>query len=83
MSIREKYEEFVKKCGHEPSYAHCTIQWKDDGESHDDIIKLSCDVGDDDDLIFFYVNGISDFESLTESGSGEDFIVIADSVSFE
>jgi hypothetical protein len=83
MSIREKYDEFVKKYGHEPHYAYCTIQWKDDGETQDDLIKLSCDVGDDDDLIFYYADGIGDLESLTQSGPGEDFIVLEETVSFE
>ena len=32
----------------------CRIRWADDGSEMDVIIKESCDVGNDDDEIFFY-----------------------------
>ena len=79
--FREEYDKFVKENGHEPLYASVVIKYNDDGNTFGGFIKLSCDDDKDDDLIFYYVSGVADLESLTEQGS-EDFTVLPDHVEY-
>ena len=58
-----------------PLYASCQIVFSDSDDAPEDVvIKLSSDIGDNDDEIFFYCNGIDDLKSLTEL-SANDFII--------
>ena len=70
---REKFNEFINENKTEPNYALCLIKYHNDENTFEDIIKLSCDDGNDDDEIFYYCNGLEDLVSLFEEGSGEDF----------
>lgn len=84
MSIQERYKAFVEKYGCEPNYVSAIIQWKDSGmlgAFEDVIIKLSNDVDEHDDEVFYYVHGISDLEVLTKD-NGEDFYVLEGTVNF-
>ena len=85
-ALQQKMEclflEFCKEHGHEPHYARCEIEWKDDHESCEVVFKLSCDVVEsEDDEIFYYCNSVRDLQAMTEEGT-EDF-VITDIYSFE
>ena len=75
--IKERYNAFVAEHGEEPLYAEVTIRFKDDGESHLDMIKLSSDADPrDDDKIFFYVDSLRDLQNLVQPDNGEDFDLI-------
>lgn len=82
MSIRETYEAFIRDNNREPVYACPVIRWKDDDTVEEVFIKLSCDVGENDDEIFYYVNGINEIEALTDKDNGEDFYIIENSIIF-
>lgn len=85
MSIQEKYDTFVEKHGCEPSYASVIIQWKDSGmfgTMEAATIKLSNDLDELDDEIFYYADGLSDFIALTKRDNGEDFYVLEETVEF-
>lgn len=62
--------------GSDPLLVHCVIRFVDDGSTIEDTIKLSSDVAEDDDDIFYYCNSLESFKDLTRRGSGEDFIVV-------
>ena len=80
--IREKYEKFVQEYGHEPGYACAEIRWKD-GDSCCVNFKMSCDSDENDDMIFFYVNGVNDLESLAEEDDNvQDFVINPEAISF-
>lgn len=84
MSIREKYEDFVRKYNCEPSYASAIIKWNDSGmlgTLEEAIFKLSCDADERDDEIFFFINGAYELEELTRN-TGEDFYVLEETVEF-
>lgn len=77
-TITEKYFEYVERHTFEPKFAECTIQFKDNGDKlTEQIIKLSCEVvEEDDDLIFYYATGIRELENLTKQDNGQDFVVL-------
>ena len=75
--LQQRFNDFVKEHGEEPLYAEVTIRYKDSGESHLDMIKLSSEADPrDDDKIFFYADGLHDLLGLIQAGDGEDFDVI-------
>ena len=85
MSIKEKFDAFVKKNGCEPRYADVSVVFEDDKENIVSGYTIAM-VNDEeterlDDLIFFYCDSLSVLISLTEWGI-EDFTVIEDSVEF-
>lgn len=85
MSIREKYEDFVRKYNCEPDYASVIIQWKDSGmfgAMGAATIKLSSGLDEYDDEIFYYADGLSDLEALTEKDNGEDFYILEEYTEF-
>lgn len=83
MSIKEKYDEYVKRHIFEPKFAIADIVWNDTKDICSGMVfKLSCDVVEEEDnLIFFYLNGYSDLEDMRCIGA-EDFTIIGDSVEF-
>lgn len=83
MTLKEKYDEYVKQHIFEPKFAEATIIWNDTKERVSGMIfKLSCDlIEDEDDFIFFYLNDYTDFESFRTVGS-EDFTVDIETVEF-
>ena len=81
MSIKEKYDEFVRNNGHEPAFCCCYVRFNDSYNIESETIKMSSDVSDDDELIFFYCDGLNDLLSLTKEGY-EDFLVLAETVTF-
>ena len=72
----EMFHSHEVQTGSEPTYATCVIQFVDDGTTIEDTIKLDTGADEDDDCVFYYCNGLEDLKSLTEHGSGEDFIVV-------
>ena len=61
QKIENSFVEFCEEHGHEPRYANCEIEWQDDHDTCDVVIKLSCDVDEsEDDKIFFYCNAVRD-----------------------
>ena len=84
MTIREKYDAFIKKHDCEPRYAEVSIIWTDDKSRNDGfIIAMTQDEETErkDEYIFFYCDSVNDVESLTKKGC-EDFTVIPESVEF-
>jgi hypothetical protein len=73
-SIDKAFLEYKTAHGKEPVYAVCGVRFKNDDSSTDMVFKLSPDVGEDDDEIFFYCNSIKDLKLLAEPSS-EDFII--------
>lgn len=71
-----RFHEFVERTGKEPEYVECQIVWKETGNEQRETIKLSLSINDDDndDVFFYYCNGIESFKQLAEYGVGE-FIV--------
>lgn len=60
------------------TYCRCEIVWHDDFGASPDVvtIKLNCGVEEDEDEdIFFYVNGINGLLGLTNWDNGEDFTI--------
>lgn len=75
--VQQAYDDFVKDHGEEPLYAEVTIRYKDDGESHLDMIKLSNDADPrDEDKVFYYVTGLNDLKGLISPDNGEDFRIV-------
>ena len=75
--IQERFDAFKVKYGEEPLYAEVTIRFKDDGTSHEDIIKLSDDIDErDDNKVFFNVTGLNDLKGLINPDNGEDFYIV-------
>ena len=52
----------------------CRIKWNDTGEEVEVLIAMSIDINEDDN-IFYYCNGQSNFDSLFIKGV-EDFTII-------
>lgn len=75
--LQTRFDAFKAEYGEEPLYAEVTIRYKDDGESHLDIIKLSSDADPrDDDKVFFNVTGLNDLKGLINPDNGEDFYIV-------
>ena len=82
QKIEDLFVKFCEKNGHEPRYASCEIEWKDDQSKCDVTFKLSCDaVESEDDQIFYYSNSHRDLKALACEGM-EDF-TITDIYSFD
>lgn len=85
MTIKEKFDAFVKEHGTPPRYADVSVCFENDKEYiipgytiamvHDEETERL------DDYIFFYCDSLKTLISLTD-WSGEDFKVIEDSVVF-
>ena len=83
MNIADKLAQYKQSHDRLPEYINADIVWLDTGEIASNVfIKLSNDVEEDTDhLIFFYVKGIEDLQSLCTPGC-QDFIILEDSVEF-
>ena len=81
MNLSEKSTLYKQTHTNPPAYANVDIIWNDTGGIMENIIiKLSCDADSKTDhLIFFYVNGVEELESLCTPGS-QDFTVIESSI---
>lgn len=83
MDIKEKFEAFAKEYGYEPNYAEATIEWENDGNTCDVLVKLNNEYQEDeDDEIFFYFTSLDELIETTNKDNGEDFFVIEDSITF-
>ena len=80
----DKYLNFVKENGKEPTYVSIQIMWKDDKQTMEVLCKLNNGYGDDDvvpdDEIFFTFCGIqslieTEADKSLEMDGGEDFII--------
>lgn len=85
MTIKEKFDAFVKKHGTTPRYADVSVIFADDKEHIVNGFTIAM-VNDSeterlDNYIFFYCESLTQLISLTD-WSGEDFKVIEDSVVF-
>lgn len=85
--IRERFDAFVKEHGCEPRYAECDVIFADDKSNRVGMFTISFvqdeETYENDDLIFYYCDSLSDLIALTEGfGGGDNFMVVADSVSF-
>lgn len=60
-----------------PKFARVNGYWKDDKSKFKDyLIKLSLDIEEDeDDQIFFYVDGERELNELTSEESSDEFVV--------
>ena len=77
VKMETLYNEFCKANGCEPNYAQCVVEYTDTRDTLEVTIKLSCDVvEEEDDTIFFYCNGLNDFISMTDEGTGCDFVIV-------
>lgn len=78
-NIMDKFNEFKKKFGREPTYVNAQIMWKDNKETAE--MKFKLDDGydpEDDDEVFFSCHGIESFIEMEKDKSfegGEDFII--------
>ena len=76
LKMEQLYKEFYKENGCEPRFADCVVEYTDTRDTVEVIIKLSCDVvEEEDDSIFFYCNGLNDLKSMTDEGTGCDFVI--------
>lgn len=75
MSIKEKYNEFIEKNGHEPVYADCVVRFANNDVDNYLSFKLNCELDKADDLIFYYCSGIEELISLTETSGDNEFVV--------
>lgn len=75
QKMEEAFNEYYSIYLEEPLFALCRVAFIGTDESAQDMLfKLSTDIGDDDDEIFFYCNGIEELKSLA-GYSGNDFII--------
>lgn len=86
MTIREKFDAFVKEHGCEPRYAEVSVIFTDDKEHRYDGYTVAL-VHDEeterlDNYIFYYCDSLSDLIAVTKDGGCMDFTVIEDSVYF-
>ena len=73
--IDAKLIDFESTFGKKPLYASCQVAFVGTDDPFQDLLfKLSSDVGNDDDEVFFYCNGIEELKSLTELTTN-DFII--------
>lgn len=74
--LHKQYRKLHKR---EPMFASCEIAWKEHDispQSENMIIKLSTEIVEsEDELIFFYCNGIEELKSLADFTS-EDFTIV-------
>jgi len=85
MTIREKYDAFVKENGCYPRYAEVSIIWADDKSRNNGfIIALVNDEETErlDDYIFYYCYSLDDLIAVTKENGCMDFIVIENSIRF-
>ena len=70
-------QKFRMEHKEDPTYANVQIHYKDteEGECFEDTIKLNNEEDKDDDQIFFYASGVSDFLCLFKEDNGEDFVL--------
>ena len=73
---RKNYNDFVEKNGFEPRFAYCPVTFHDGGGRLEATIKLSCDLDENDDFIFYYCcDGLNDILSLYDKDGVEDFYI--------
>lgn len=72
--IRELKDEYNNKHNCDPEYAECKIMFLDDTNECDVKVKLSADLDEDDDNIFYYFNSVNDLRFYTLEGCNE-FII--------
>lgn len=74
-NIKEQWDEHLYANGATPKFADCEIRYLDDKEPMKVIIKLDSTQDVQDNLIFFYCDGLADLLSLCEEDNGEDFVI--------
>lgn len=86
MSIKEKFDAFVKKNGVPPRYAEVSVFFADGKDKRVDGLFVSMVIDEEaeryDDLILFYFNSLADLISATDEVDFMDFTIIGDSVEF-
>lgn len=86
MSIQEMYEEYVHAHILDPVFAEASIVWKDSGERCDGYVfaltPTPKEFPEEDERVFFYVDGVDGLCQLACDDNGEDFAVLADTVNF-
>ncbi len=68
------FKQYVAKHTTEPEYANCKMVYLDDGVECDVKVKLSPELGEDDDEIFFYFSSIKELTANNLDCAGE-FII--------
>lgn len=73
--INKAYSDYKEEYAQEPRYLNCQITCKDNSSKEDVTIKLTSDiVEEEEDKIFFYLNGFDDIKYFALPGA-EDFII--------
>lgn len=78
-TIKRAFEDYKAKHIFKPTFAHVQIEWDDDNETEDTIIKLNTDViEDEDNEICYYCEGIDELCLMCENNScnPSDFTII-------
>lgn len=73
-NIKRLCDEFYQKHNESPQFAECKVMFLDGGDECDVNIKLSSDLDENDDDIFFYCNSAKELRFLTVEGCS-DFII--------
>lgn len=72
--IENLFEAYTNKHNDKPLFVSCCIRFLDNSILGDVTIKLSTELDNKDDLVFYYCNSLTDLKSLCEFGVG-DFIL--------
>ena len=76
---KDMFNEYVQKNGRTPSIINCRVEYKDDNTNFGTFIcieyKNKEKFSDEDELIFFYCEGIYEFVDLCSMYNGQDFYV--------
>lgn len=72
--IEGMFKAYVDERNDEPLYTSCCVKFLDNSPLCDVTIKLNNELDDQDDLVFYYCQSLTDLKSLCEFGVG-DFIL--------
>lgn len=73
--MQSKYEEFCRLNFKEPNCVMCQIVWRDTQDTDDVMIKLTLDIGEEDNIFFYCNHGIDELKELIRNGAEEFFII--------
>ena len=71
QKIEELFKAYLKEHKEEPLYVSCCVKFLDNSPICDVTIKLDSGLDENDDLLFYYCDSLSDLKSLCEFGVNE------------
>lgn len=74
QKINKLSDEYIRQNHKSPKYAKCDVYFLDSGDWYPVKVKLSSDLDEDDDSVFFYFNSLDALKNHIPQ-SGEDFII--------